>query len=196
MYKKFISAVALSALTLSTFAVDSQMWISAANFLWSKGIIASNLQSPDLYRLNDTITRKEMMKIVTKLAWATPDDSCLWKFQDVGKDWWCKYIERALKVWFISANKKFRPDDNITEAEAIKLIFKARGLTKSVDTGNWQNDYLASALDLGMVHDNPNSSMEAPSTDASRGWIFYASAQTFVEFKNGNGNKVMSDEAL
>ena len=42
----------------------------------------------------------------------------------------------------------FRPDDNITKSEAIKLIFKARNIEKKYSTDNWQADYAKTASEL------------------------------------------------
>jgi hypothetical protein len=67
---------------------------SAAYILVMKGIISSNSSS---FRLNDTITRKEMIKIVAKVAGGEVSEKCEGKFSDVASDWSCKYIEWALK---------------------------------------------------------------------------------------------------
>jgi len=91
------------------------------------------------------------MKIIAKLAGANVVEKCEGKFSDVANDWGCKYIEWALSAGFVSANKTFRPNENITIAEALKLIFKARGITKTVNTKNWQSDYYRSAIILGLV---------------------------------------------
>lgn len=148
----------------------------------------------DGYRLWDTITRKEMAKIVTKLAWANPEEKCNWEFKDVEKDWGCKYIERMLKVWYIQSGEKFRPNDNITKSEAIKLIFKARGLKKIYNTSNWQEDYAKSANDLGLVDIYTDYG-----ADAKRGWIFELAANTIKDFfpiQEMSEQQTYSDEAL
>ena len=148
----------------------------------------------DWYRLWDTITRKEMAKIVTKLAWANPEEVCKWEFKDVEKDWGCKYIERMLKVGFIQSGEKFRPNDNITKSEAIKLMFKARGIKKIYNTSNWQEDYAKTASDLGLTELYTDYS-----TDAKRGWIFQVGAKSITDFfpiEKMKGYATYSDEAL
>jgi S-layer homology domain len=162
--------------------------MSAANFLAGKGIIKQYASSSE-YRLTDTITRKEVAKIVTKLAGVEPEEKCEGKFNDVAKDWGCKYIERMLKVGYIAASTTYRPDDNITKSEAVKMIFKARAIEKKYNTGNWQADYAKTASDLGLV----DSYMDY-TTDAKRGWIFRLAARDFEEYKKQE--ILISDEVL
>jgi hypothetical protein len=50
-----------------------------------------------LYRLDETITRKEIAKIIAKLSGKTIADKCDGVFPDVINDWGCKYIEFALR---------------------------------------------------------------------------------------------------
>ncbi len=140
---------------------------SAAYILAMDGIISSNSSS---FRLNDTITRKEMIKIVAKVAGGEVSEKCEGKFRDVANDWGCKYIEWALKEWFISSNDgKFRPDEDITKAESLKLILKAKGIQKLYNTSNWQEDYVKTVKDLSLISPSEYVEYTAPSR---RGWIF------------------------
>lgn len=187
--KRLLVLFLLPVFIFQTYA-DTSEWIRAANFLASQWVITDNSTNPDGYRLGDTITRKETMKIVAKLAGATPVEKCEGKFSDVENDWGCKYIEWALGEWYIAANATFRPNDNITIAEALKLIFKARGIEKKFNTGNWQMDYYNTALEVGLItgdDDNGN-----PNADAKRGWIFFACANDYSEFDTF----IMTDEVL
>lgn len=174
MKKVFAIVLLFSVLFSSAFALSREEL--AANFLASKSVITDKSSNPSEYRLSDTITRKETMKIVAKLAGASVVEKCEGKFSDVVNDWGCKYIERALSVWFISAgNGKFRPDDNITKTEAMKLIFKARNIAKIYNTENWQKDYADTAYDLGIAP----SKYTDYNSDAKRGWIFESAYNTY-----------------
>lgn len=163
----------------------------SANFLALKGFISDNSATPANYRLIETITRKEMIKIIVKVAWLEVQEKCEKKFSDVAEDWGCKYIESALKAWFISNNNgKFRPDENITKTESLKLIFKARGIQKLYNTTNWQEDYMKTAFDLKFISSQYNQYKDY-NTSALRGWIFIVIARTYEEIKN----TIYSDEA-
>jgi hypothetical protein len=141
------------------------------------------------YRIEGTITRKEVSKIVAKLAGVEPPEKCEGKFSDVTHDWGCKYIEWMLSAGYINTNKTFRPNDNITRSEAVKLIFKARNIQKKYNTQNWQEDYAKTASDLGLVEVYTNYN-----TNATRGWIFRIAARGFEEYKKKES--LISDEAL
>ena len=148
----------------------------------------------DAYRLSDTITRKEVMKVVMKLSERVVVDECRWAFSDVSNDWGCKYIESALDAWYIAANDTFRPDDNITKTEAMKLVLKAKWIAKIRETDDWQSDYMETAHFYGIV-DNKYNDFNA---DASRGWIFAIATATIqkeeeIKEKQEEEDEIMSD---
>ena len=147
----------------------------------------------DGYRLHETITRKEAMKIVMKLSGKTITDTCRWVFSDVPADWWCKYIEAALDAWYIAANPTFRPDDNITKTEAMKLVLKAKWVQKIEETDAWQSDYMETAYFYGIIDDKYTDF----NANAFRGWIFTIATATIEKedeiFEKG---WIISDEAL
>lgn len=152
---------------------------SAAEYLWAKWIIEAQSLNPEEYKLSDTITRKEMMKIVVNISDIELSNTCNWRFSDVVDDWGCKYIEASLREWFIASNTNFRPDDTINQAEAIKLIFQSRWLEKRYQTNSWQQDYIGSAVYLWYLDQKPNNYIES----ATRAWIFQAVARTYNDFQ-------------
>ena len=188
MIKKITTILLLSSFSFLSVFWYSAVELKAANFLASKGVIKNNSTSPNDYRLDDTITRKEVMKIVWKLAWVNPAEGCEKKFKDVQNDWGCKYIERALSVGFISKSEKFRPDDNITKSEAVKMILKARGIEKKYKTWNWQEDYAKTVSDAWLV-----PTYNDYTADATRWWIFSLAANDYKEFKTFQ-EKIISSE--
>jgi S-layer homology domain len=126
--KKILFSVVASVTLIGTTFAYTFTDLQSANSLAQKGYIVDNSQTPDNYRLGDTITRKEIMKVIAKIGSASLSDVCEWKFNDVENDWGCKYIEWALGKWIIAANRNFRPNDNITQAEAMKMILKVKGI--------------------------------------------------------------------
>ncbi|NUJ97894.1 S-layer homology domain-containing protein [Candidatus Gracilibacteria bacterium] len=188
MKKIFVFFFILTFGLFSTSYAEENNEIVSANFLASKGFISDNSNNPTNYRLNETITRKEMIKIVVKVAGLEVEEKCEKKFSDVSEDWGCKYIESALKAGFISFNNGvFRPDENITKTESLKLVFKARGIQKLYNTSHWQEDYMKTAFDLGLI----TAQYSDYNTNAFRGWIFIVIAKTYEDIKN----TIYSDEA-
>lgn len=188
MKKIFVFFFILTFWLFSTSYAEENNEIVSANFLASKGFISDNSNNPTNYRLDETITRKEMIKIVVKVAWLEVEEKCEKKFSDVSEDWGCKYIESALKAWFISFNNWiFRPDENITKTESLKLVFKARGIQKLYNTSHWQEDYMKTAFDLWLI----TAQYSDYNTNAFRGWIFVIIAKTYEDIKN----TIYSDEA-
>ena len=161
-------------LLLSSFIVAAydESEFDNANTLAKRGII--NLQNtPEDYRLDDTITRREFMKVVVKLVWEHVEDVCHRSFTDViSSDWACKYIEWALMKNFIAANTTFRPNDNITKAESMKLILKARNIARIENSWDWRQDDMRTAYRKRIVENEYTDY----NTYATRGWIFSIAA--------------------
>ena len=152
----------------------------AAEFLASRQIIERRNLAPDMYRLDDTITRKEMMKIVSLTA-SLPSVSCRRSFADVIDDWGCPYIEAALARWFIAHNELFRPDDTISQAEVLKLILQARDIGRRFESESWQRDYASTALYLWLT----DTRVSEYNTPATRWWIFQVLARSYGDtFRN------------
>ena len=113
--------------------------IESAKFLAKNGIINNQNNEKD-YNVSNLISRREMLKIIMKLSWKNVWWSCEWKFKDLWKnDWWCVYAESALSFWFISNNWNFRPNENVSKIEAIKMIFQSKWISveKTTDWRVW-----------------------------------------------------------
>jgi len=161
-----------------TFISNERAW---AEFLARKKIISSRSTYPSLYNLGENITRKEIMKIIINASEVKEElEECKYIFADVEWDWWCKYIEAALKSWFITWNEWFRPNDNVSISEALKLIFNARWISKRYNTWDWEQDYISSAYYLWYTENKENNYTQA----ATRWWIFSALAQSYDDFQN------------
>lgn len=90
-------------------------------------------------------------------------------------DWACRYIEFAdlLELGAISKNKYFHPDQNITKAEALKLVYNIYNIENTsfhpIENIDWKQNYINKArLDYFVYNDldvDYNSY-------ASRDWIF------------------------
>ena len=111
----------------------------------------------ELYRVSDTITRREALKVallsykhqaLLSQQFDIPD-TCLWLFEDMkADDWGCKYAEYALKHDIIAHNTHFRPDDSITHIEALKILMLVHGYPRDMSQNHWQQGYIQAAKDI------------------------------------------------
>jgi len=181
------------ATTYATY--ESKNFLEAANFLASEGIIVDQSSNPDLYELNSEIQRQAVMKVVMKLSEKMITDTCRWEFSDVDtNDWPCKYIEAALDNGYIAWNATFRPFDSITKTEAMKLVLKAKGIEKTQVTTAWQEDYMMTAYEYGIIDEKYYNYNDT----ATRWWIFQiatASIKKEEEIKIKQ-EELISDEVL
>ena len=150
--KKVTSAVLTSALVLttagSTAGVSAALMneLDAANTLAENNVIVDQSSNPSAYLLANTIQRKEALKVMMKLSGnAVSDGACTSPFGDIAdSDWACKYAVAALEAGFIAANDNFRPDDNVSKIEALKMVMQARGIAR--DAGEWKAGYVSAAV--------------------------------------------------
>jgi len=105
-------------------------------------------------------------------------------------DWGCKYAEAALKEGFIAGNNTFRPNDSVTQIEALKMIMQAKGIARD-ENEDWRAGYISKAISENLIQETFNYDYQA-----ERGWIFIIGAKTYddaPEFTNTETD-VMSPE--
>ena len=173
----FYSILFLSISWIQTFAYTDHN-IQSANFIAGKWIINDNSFTPSWYNLDNNITRREMLKILMNLSWKVVTDRCLWAFIDIAADdWGCKYAEAAVKEWYIAANKTFRPDDLVTQIEALKMIMQGKWIER-YNYDDWRLGYKEKAESIWIIDDNYLDYNKS----AVRGWIFSNSARSYNDF--------------
>lgn len=161
-------------LLISVSFADVKTPIESANYLANNGIIENKSINISEYRLNATITRQEISKIITNIWWIIPEEICEWRFNDVKDGWGCKYIEWMLEENIIATNSLYRPNDNITKTEAMKLVLQIKNIEKIQETDSWQEDYMETAYENGIIE----KKYYDYNTDATRAWIFVIAATT------------------
>ena len=89
--KKYISLMLLTLLLITTKSAYSytKEESRAAEFLGYKEIITIKENDKE-YKLNNEISRQEMLKIMIIISGIEVENKCQWKFDDVS-DWSCKY---------------------------------------------------------------------------------------------------------
>ena len=179
-----------SAFTYTLKEIESAQYLAGIN-------IIQNHDNLEDFKLGSFITRKEVLKTVWKLSAQEIEDKCEGIFSDVVlSDWGCKYIEFAYREWIIAKNDTFRPEDLITKTEAVKLILKVKGVEKTQITDNWQEDYMMTAFEKGIIEEKYSDY----NANATRGWIFKIATAVVKQdrlekMKNGEVD-IYSDEAL
>ena len=152
-YTKLFFWFFLLASSLIAFSYNTTD-IEYANTLAQKGIIENWANSPEKYNFDASISRREMLKIMMLLSEKSVSDTCVWLFQDMwSQDWGCKYAETALTAWFISPNLYFRPDDSVTQIEALKMIMQAQNIEKDSRKSDWKEAYVSKASELKLIWD-------------------------------------------
>jgi len=167
--RKVLSFILVLALTLTSstavFAADAQApadvkntdYEEAVTALIEKGIIAGY---PDgTFQPGITINRAEACIIVVKAM--APDEEELKaaaksSFSDLaGFDWAAKYIDYAAAKGIISGypDGTFRPANQVTYAEMASMLVRALGYGPEDLTGNWSDNYITKAEELGIFAD-------------------------------------------
>lgn len=192
--KKIFSFVLVFFLFVSPSFALSKTPTQAANFLAKLWIIVYQSADATKYELDASIQRQAVIKVVMKLSGKNVPDVCRGEFNDVSKtEWPCKYIEAALDAGYIAKNSTFRPFDNITKTEAMKLVLKAKWVQKIQTTDTWQADYMQTAFFYGII-DEKYSDYDGIAT---RGWIFQIATATIEkESEIMEKGGIISDEAL
>lgn len=133
-------------------SVNMTAWIQAANRLAWLWVIENHSENPVDYNLWSNITRREMLKVMINLSSVTLVQDCEGKFNDlIASDWGCKYAETGLKAGFIAANQSFRPNDMVTEAEALKMIMRAKWFDKAPLIADWSEAYAHAAFNANIL---------------------------------------------
>lgn len=120
-------------------------------------------------RLNDTITRAEVTKMICvagnistesqeKLIFSTdPEAQSIFKYPDVPETHWAhKYIKSAKAYGIIEGdeNGNFNPENAVTNEEVIKMVVALLGYSPMADTrGGYPAGYTATAVQIGLTKD-------------------------------------------
>ncbi len=193
--KRVVSAIAAISVVFSIVSpiagANAAIYteLEAANKLASMNVINDKSATPSEYRIDDTISRREMLKIMMRLknyhvpGTYTYKEVCEWnKFADLPNlgsdtDWACYYAEPALKLGMISANSKYNPNSRVTKAEALKMIMMGRWVQGYENEDEWAG-YVDAAVDAGiLVKDAVGAGIIAKAftdydTKAERGFVF------------------------
>lgn len=134
---------------------DSANYAEAVISLAAMGIITGDDNGN--FNPNATITRAEMATIICRLMGVedeivTPHHQT---YDDVATNYWASgYIAKATELGVFNGDGtgNFRPTDNVTYQEMIKILVCTMGYELEAQAaGSWPNGYLAVAKDLGFT---------------------------------------------
>lgn len=197
LFKKTTAAVALVTLVSGIFSTGvsaySNAEVEAANYLAGEGVINTKATAAE-YNLDQNVLRQEIAKVAVNMAADVEmKDSCDGSFTDVTattpNTWACGYVEALLDAGLVSANATFRPEDNISKSEAVKMVLEAAGYTDIyTNVSNWQEEVVSFAVDAGVV-----SSFTNYNTMATRGFVFEAAHNAMVTMEDDSTDDLLSD---
>jgi len=196
--KKILAALALFSITLTSFAnYDYANMLDSANDLAQREIISNKSDSPSDYNLESNVLRQEIGLIAMRVAELGVKSTCSGLFKDISatspNDWACVHIEALVDNDLISANEYFRPEDNITKAESLKMLIKAIWYDFEYDVNSsvsWQEQYVDFASEKWIIEEFSDYNV-----NASRGWVFVVAAHTIeVKQKEEAQEEMQKDE--
>jgi hypothetical protein len=132
--------------------------------LYSKWIIKG--YDNKTFKPEDNATRIELLKIILSMSWKDYSKTDVSKllFSDIDKNsWQTKVVVKGSELGYIDTKvKKFRPNEFITRAEAIKMIIKSTWITLSESkktsfldvSEDWMKKYINKSLELWIISSN------------------------------------------
>lgn len=182
LLRKATATVALLALVSGYFSVGvnaySTAQLEAANALAAEGIIVTQDDAAG-YALDQQVLRQEIAAVARWVAGLEKTTVCNNVFADVSKmvpnNWACYSIEALYNEGLIASNDTFRPEANISKAEAVGMMVKAAygseyEYNDALST-TWQEQVVAFAVEKGII-----SSFSNYDTAATRGFVFEVGA--------------------
>lgn len=193
LIKKTAASLALVSLTSGILVNGASAYsaseVNAAEVLAAKGIVVKQTNAAD-YQLDRQVLRQEIAAVSRGLASLEKTSSCTNVFNDVSatkpNTWACYTVEALANAGLIAKNATFRPESNITKAEAVGMVVKARyGNEYSPVAGNgtWEKQVVDFAVSKGIVSNFTNYT-----TPATRGFVFEVAANTY---KNDTADNVI-----
>ena len=187
LFKKTTATIALVALVSGIFSTgvsaSSSTEVEAANALAVAGYITDHSDDTAAYNLNQNVLRQEIAAVSRGIAGLEKTTTCDDSFTDVSattpNTWACYSVEALLNADLIAANTMFKPEAQISKAEAVGMMVKAAfGDEYAYDAGqagSWMEQVVAFAVSKGVVANFTNYD-----TAATRGFVFEAGNNAIV----------------
>jgi|GEM_PF-1771715 len=208
LMKKLTSAIVASSLVLGSVgmaiaAPTAEQVNTAAERMAALNLVKGRLNADgttDL-ALDQPITRAELLKVVIMGLGYTEENVNILKgapsFSDVDvNEWYAPYIALAKNVAAQSGvevgypDGMFRPNNQVTAAEALVFIMKLLGITP-VTGDDWIQGNIALAVQSGLLTEaDAQALLDDPSAPATRGLVFTIVDTAFDTYTYPNGKTV------
>lgn len=158
--------------------VDSPYYDALA-YLKKHGVISG--YQDNTFKPEQPLKRAELLKIIINAKKQYPlalnYNSC---FADVNNEWYAPAVCFGKeKGWIASDNNKFRPEEILTRAEALKILLNAFEVKRGdvvleekfddVAEDSWYKDYVETAQTKGLLNDKPGLDLFRGEAEALRG---------------------------
>lgn len=168
------SRVVFSVMLIASLALGYSSYVSHAfddtQSHWAKEYIEAlqekNIvqgRTSNIFAPEDYVNRAEFIKMLIIALYQEPTDNNRVVFEDVpASAWFARYVDYAKTTGLISGyegGRFFRPEQNVTRAEAVKMIIAALGFDGLAETQSqftdvteaWQIPYIEKAKELDIV---------------------------------------------
>lgn len=172
----FASLQANSALAFSDIQVSDKNY-EAINYLQEKYIL--NGYDDGTFKPNKAVNRAEFLKIVVGGSNISLDNNSDLPFTDIDHEaWYLPYIQKAYAENWVKGydNYKFKPNQTISQAEALKILAKTQNWAVEdapSDPNKWYEPYFNYADNHGYLDNSENFSASTPMTRGSISVIVY-----------------------
>lgn len=162
--KKLLIALSLSIFTFSASAfasfsdTNNYKWRLSIEYLQEEGIVVG--YENGTFGPYNNINRAEFMKLVMEGFYTVNESDSYACFDDiVGDEWYAKYVCMAKDLGIVSGRPDgtFDPSAEITQPEALRVIFNALEQDVINEGGEWYQQYLDHAERIGMFYFNVTS---------------------------------------
>ncbi len=180
LFKKVVATIAMTTLVAATtvtgVSASSTASVDAANKLAAEGVIVSHTNDTSKYELGNLVKRDEVAAVAFSVAKLTKKTKCDNEYSDVTattpNTWACYVVEALRDNGYLAKNAKFRPEANISKAEALGMMVSAAyGDAYKYDATkgtSWQEQLVDFAVSNGIL----NSAFTDYNTPATRGMTF------------------------
>lgn len=201
LFKKTTAAIALVTLVSGIFSTGVSAYstseVEAANALADAGIIVNHADNSAAYNLDQNVLRQEIAAVARGIASLDKETTYTKVFSDVTETtpntWAWASVNALANAGLVAKNTEFRPEANISKAEAVGMVVKAAfGSEYAFDATlgtSWQEQVVAFAVANGVV-----SSFTNYDTAATRGFVFEAGSNAMASGTDDMGN--ILDELL
>lgn len=133
------------------------------------------------FKPNNLVTRAEFSTIATKLLELEVDYNAASLFTDIDNHWGKPYINTIYKNGLVSGypDGSFRPQNNVTYAEAITILLNSLGYRADVNKSDvvWPYNYLNKASEIGLIN---GMNLESYMVPANRGDIAILTLKAYL----------------